>query len=135
MVCPMSIDVRTASIEAIAAGIGASLKAQIRHKGSMKSFRDDTGIANTTLYRLEQGEEVSWHVVIRALKGLGMEHVLDELLLPPSESPIERWKSETSVSAQTARTASRTLDPNVVIPAKSVVKAAKNTKVGSRHAR
>ncbi|MFT5082653.1 MAG: hypothetical protein ACI9Y1_000680 [Lentisphaeria bacterium] len=130
----MGIDVKAASIEAVAAAIGANLKAQIRHQGSMKSFRDDTGIANTTLYRLEQGEEVSWHIVIRALKGLGMEHVLEELLVPPSESPIERWNSQGKVSAQTSRLVSRALDPHIEAPAQSVAKAVKKAKIGSRHA-
>lgn len=83
------IRLHAASVSAIQAAIGNSLRAQIEAWGKISDFVVASNVGRTTLYRLFAGETVGDDVLINVYRALGRFDVLTALTEPPQENPLQ----------------------------------------------
>lgn len=113
----MDISVDSASVEAIQEAIGETLYAIIKKEHGIKNFCADNGLSTATLHRFGQGGNVTLPNLIRILRGLGMTSILNEMLAPPPESLVDKWRRGDKKKAK-ASTRSIPSAPAAITPAK-----------------
>jgi transcriptional regulator with XRE-family HTH domain len=80
--------------EAVLQELGARLRAaRLGRNQSQTELAEEAGIGRVTLQRLEEGKaNASLSVLIRLLRALDLSEALDQLIPPPSLSPLEEME-------------------------------------------
>ncbi len=84
-----SIDVNSASIDALMQELGQSLKKSVKNQCSITQFVKQTGVSRSLLYRTFDGKPISTDNLLRILKGLNRMDIIISLLETPKATPLE----------------------------------------------
>ncbi|MGL1903931.1 MAG: hypothetical protein OCC49_17470 [Fibrobacterales bacterium] len=90
-----TINIKNATIGELQITLGKRLQKEIKNQGSITGFAEQTGLNRATLYHLLQGKNVGTDILIRVLRGLSNNTLLDQLVAPSELTPLEKIEGHT----------------------------------------